>query len=297
MNLILTDYYQQLSVTLESCYVLSLVNIWIGRDLHSWVVPCLFPSFFWCYWFLRLHVGMFQEVSESKFRAWAAISKKNRFSGREERARRALQWLRGKKADVEPELKGIVKSHCEAERHASQNAIFDLLKKKNLKPLMISLGLMFFQQLSGNFTTLKNTSRVYIKTLIFRYQRGHLLHRLDFQGRRIHDWRELVYNYCWCRELHCNLHRDYSNRSTRQKNVALHFWCGDDHHTHDPWHLLLLQKQRQRHIKHRLATVGSFRHLCTRIFARFWTDSLGEFQFVVFVSLNNLTDWSFCLRS
>lgn len=69
--------------------------------------------------------------------------------GREERARRALQWLRGKKADVEPELKGIVKSHCDAERHASQNAIFDLLKRSNLKPLLISLGLMFFQQLSG----------------------------------------------------------------------------------------------------------------------------------------------------
>ncbi|CRK96410.1 CLUMA_CG009826, isoform B [Clunio marinus] len=69
--------------------------------------------------------------------------------GKEERARRALQWLRGKQADVEPELKGIVKSHCEAERHASQNAIFDLLKLSNLKPLLISLGLMFFQQLSG----------------------------------------------------------------------------------------------------------------------------------------------------
>lgn len=69
--------------------------------------------------------------------------------GREERARKALQWLRGKQADVEPELKGIVKSHCDAERHGSQNAVFDLMKRSNLKPLMISLGLMFFQQLSG----------------------------------------------------------------------------------------------------------------------------------------------------
>lgn len=69
--------------------------------------------------------------------------------GREDRARKALQWLRGKKADVEPELKGIVKSHCDAERHASQNAMFELMKRNNLKPLMISLGLMFFQQLSG----------------------------------------------------------------------------------------------------------------------------------------------------
>uniref|UniRef100_U5EJ99 Facilitated trehalose transporter Tret1 n=1 Tax=Corethrella appendiculata TaxID=1370023 RepID=U5EJ99_9DIPT len=69
--------------------------------------------------------------------------------GSEERARNALQWLRGKKADVEPELKGIIKSHCEAERHASQGALLDLMKKCNLKPLSISLGLMFFQQLSG----------------------------------------------------------------------------------------------------------------------------------------------------
>lgn len=69
--------------------------------------------------------------------------------GREERARRALKWLRGKNADVEPELKGIVKSHCEAERHASKNAFYELMKRSNLKPLLISLGLMFFQQLSG----------------------------------------------------------------------------------------------------------------------------------------------------
>ncbi|XP_058125935.1 facilitated trehalose transporter Tret1 [Anopheles ziemanni] len=68
---------------------------------------------------------------------------------REDRARKALQWLRGRKADVEPELKGISKSHQEAIRHASNNAILDLLKKANLKPLSISLGLMFFQQMSG----------------------------------------------------------------------------------------------------------------------------------------------------
>ncbi|XP_053689254.1 facilitated trehalose transporter Tret1 [Sabethes cyaneus] len=69
--------------------------------------------------------------------------------GRDDRARKALQWLRGKKADVDPELKGIIKSHQDAERHASKSAMLDLLKKSNLKPLLISLGLMFFQQLSG----------------------------------------------------------------------------------------------------------------------------------------------------
>lgn len=68
---------------------------------------------------------------------------------KEEHARKALQWLRGKQADVEPELKGILKTHHEAERHASSNGMAQLMKKCNLKPLSISLGLMLFQQLSG----------------------------------------------------------------------------------------------------------------------------------------------------
>lgn len=69
--------------------------------------------------------------------------------GRDEQARKALQWLRGKKADVEPELKGIIKSHTDSERHSSSSGIMQLLRKNNLKPLSISLGLMFFQQFSG----------------------------------------------------------------------------------------------------------------------------------------------------
>lgn len=69
--------------------------------------------------------------------------------GREEDARKALQWLRGKQADVEPELKGIVKTHTEAERHSSSNGLMQLMRRSNLKPLSISLGLMFFQQFSG----------------------------------------------------------------------------------------------------------------------------------------------------
>ncbi|XP_055839095.1 facilitated trehalose transporter Tret1 isoform X3 [Episyrphus balteatus] len=68
---------------------------------------------------------------------------------REERARKALKWLRGKQADVEPELKGLLRSQADAERSSGQNSMFELLKKSNLKPLGISLGLMFFQQLSG----------------------------------------------------------------------------------------------------------------------------------------------------
>lgn len=69
--------------------------------------------------------------------------------GRDEEARKALQWLRGKQADVEPELKGIIKTHTDAERHSSSNGVMQLLRRNNLKPLSISLGLMFFQQFSG----------------------------------------------------------------------------------------------------------------------------------------------------
>ncbi|XP_061399774.1 facilitated trehalose transporter Tret1 isoform X1 [Musca vetustissima] len=68
---------------------------------------------------------------------------------REERARKALVWLRGKEADVEPELKGLLRSQADDERQARQNQLMELLKRNNLKPLAISLGLMFFQQFSG----------------------------------------------------------------------------------------------------------------------------------------------------
>ncbi|KAI8127556.1 hypothetical protein FF38_12240 [Lucilia cuprina] len=68
---------------------------------------------------------------------------------REERARKALVWLRGKEADVEPELKGLMRSQADADRQATKNQFMELLKRNNLKPLSISLGLMFFQQFSG----------------------------------------------------------------------------------------------------------------------------------------------------
>lgn len=69
--------------------------------------------------------------------------------GRDEQARKALQWLRGKQADVDPELKGIIKTHTDSERHSSNNGLMQLLRRSNIKPLAISLGLMFFQQFSG----------------------------------------------------------------------------------------------------------------------------------------------------
>ena len=59
-----------------------------------------------------------------------------------------MLWLRGKKTDVTDELTAIEKTHVESEKNASQG-VFELFKGIYLKPLLISLGLMFFQQMSG----------------------------------------------------------------------------------------------------------------------------------------------------
>ncbi|XP_046414412.1 facilitated trehalose transporter Tret1-like isoform X1 [Neodiprion fabricii] len=69
--------------------------------------------------------------------------------GNKENARKSLQWLRGKKTDVSEELSAIEKAHAESERNASRGAFRELFKKSYTKPLLISLGLMAFQQLSG----------------------------------------------------------------------------------------------------------------------------------------------------
>lgn len=69
--------------------------------------------------------------------------------GKTKKARRSLQWLRGKNADVNEELTAVEKTHIDSERDASQGALLELITGSNVKPLLISLGLMFFQQMSG----------------------------------------------------------------------------------------------------------------------------------------------------
>lgn len=72
--------------------------------------------------------------------------------GKTKLSRKSLQWLRGKDADITDELSLIEKSHQEyldSERDTSQNTFSELLKSKHLTPLLISLGLMLFQQMSG----------------------------------------------------------------------------------------------------------------------------------------------------
>ncbi|XP_072752944.1 facilitated trehalose transporter Tret1 isoform X2 [Anoplolepis gracilipes] len=72
--------------------------------------------------------------------------------GKSKMARKSLQWLRGKTADITEELSMIEKIHqeyLEIERNSSQSTFSELMKRNNLKPLLISLGLMLFQQMSG----------------------------------------------------------------------------------------------------------------------------------------------------
>lgn len=71
------------------------------------------------------------------------ISKNN---GKE--AKKSLQWLRGQDSDISNELREIENVHNEAEKNPS-SSFGELFNKNNTKPLLISLGLMFFQQMSG----------------------------------------------------------------------------------------------------------------------------------------------------
>lgn len=66
--------------------------------------------------------------------------------GRHEEARKALQWLRGSKAKIDNEMRDIALSDAEIENDCS---IREMLSMKYMKAILISLGLMLFQQLSG----------------------------------------------------------------------------------------------------------------------------------------------------
>lgn len=67
--------------------------------------------------------------------------------GLNEEARKALQWLRGKNTKIDNELRDI--ALMDAETKTDDTSIKELLNMKYMKAILISLGLMTFQQLSG----------------------------------------------------------------------------------------------------------------------------------------------------
>ncbi|XP_068227374.1 facilitated trehalose transporter Tret1-like [Palaemon carinicauda] len=67
--------------------------------------------------------------------------------GQEDKARESLQYFRGKTYDIEPEMKYLSESLEEAKRN--KVSLKDLKAPYIIKPLIITLLLMAFQQLSG----------------------------------------------------------------------------------------------------------------------------------------------------
>ncbi|CAG7704232.1 unnamed protein product [Allacma fusca] len=67
--------------------------------------------------------------------------------GKDDKAEQALQWLRGAGTDIRAEFHMIKNTHLESKKHAAK--LKDLMGKAYIKPLLTSLGLMFFQQFSG----------------------------------------------------------------------------------------------------------------------------------------------------
>jgi facilitated trehalose transporter len=67
--------------------------------------------------------------------------------GRSDDARKALQWLRGKNANIESEMREITLTDAEVDKDDS--SLKELFSRKYMKSILISLGLMIFQQLSG----------------------------------------------------------------------------------------------------------------------------------------------------
>lgn len=68
--------------------------------------------------------------------------------GRVEDATKSLQWLRGKNTNIETEMRALTRSQAEADRTRG-NVFTQMLNRKYVPAILITLGLMLFQQLSG----------------------------------------------------------------------------------------------------------------------------------------------------
>nr|UFQ59758.1 glucose transporter 2 [Macrobrachium nipponense] len=80
--------------------------------------------------------------------------------GQEDKARDSLQYFRGKTYDIEPEMKYLKESLEEAKRN--KVSLRDLKAPYIIKPLVISLLLMAFQQLSGVNAVIYNVKVIFL---------------------------------------------------------------------------------------------------------------------------------------
>jgi len=71
-------------------------------------------------------------------------------AGKDRAAEKSLQWLRGTGADIQPELTEIQNTHIQSRKENSASLkVSDFKKKAYYKPTLVSLGLMFLQQMCG----------------------------------------------------------------------------------------------------------------------------------------------------
>ncbi|XP_045773729.1 facilitated trehalose transporter Tret1-like [Maniola jurtina] len=82
--------------------------------------------------------------------------------GRADDARKSLQWLRGKNVDTEKEMRDLMRSQTESDLTKGSNTLGQLFSKKYLPAVLISLGLMLFQQLSGINAVIFYASELFI---------------------------------------------------------------------------------------------------------------------------------------
>lgn len=81
--------------------------------------------------------------------------------GRPQDAHKALQWLRGKNINIDKEMRDLTRSQAESDR-AGGNSFGLLFSRKYLPAVLISLGLMLFQQLTGINAVVFYASKIFI---------------------------------------------------------------------------------------------------------------------------------------
>lgn len=110
------------------CFVLAAYLDWVKLAWVGSVIPIPF-------------IALMTLIPESPI--WY-ILKRN-----EKGAKESLQFLRGSHTDVEPELHSMICSFAASQRRSTIKPLENLSKLDSMKPLLISLGLMFFRQFCG----------------------------------------------------------------------------------------------------------------------------------------------------
>ncbi|KAI8438415.1 hypothetical protein MSG28_010942 [Choristoneura fumiferana] len=81
--------------------------------------------------------------------------------GRPQDAHKALQWLRGKNINIDKEMRDLTRSQAESDRTGG-NSFGLLFSRKYLPAVLIALGLMLFQQLTGINAVVFYASRIFL---------------------------------------------------------------------------------------------------------------------------------------